>query len=202
MNSRVVSTPTRLDRLEREVRSLLEVTGAETTVVDEVRAKRLVLVDDNNKPTALFGVVDGGVRLELNDRQGELRVLLTISEDGRPVLALLGSHGKGGIALGLASDGSSGLEISDQQGQVRSELTTTADGVTRLAVLDKGGNPRGALGLSPEGTTQLVLYDGSKSRAALSVEQDGSPTLRLYDSEGKPGCSIQCAGPRTPAPRS
>jgi len=181
----------RLNRLEQEVRSLLEATGAGTIVTEEVRAKQVVLVNEDNKPTALFGVVDGCVRLELNDRHGDLRVLLTISDDGRPIFALLGSHGKGGIALGVASDGSSGLEISDRQGNVRSALTTTAEGMPKLAVLDEGGKPRGAFGLSPEGVPQLVLYDESRDRAALSVEPDGSPTLRLYDREGKAQCCIQ-----------
>lgn len=183
----------RLGRLEREVQALLETAGSPTTVTEEMRARRVVLTDDEGKPAALFGVVDGAVRIELNDRRGELRVVLAISDEGRPVLALLSSHGKGGIALGVGADGSSGLEITDGHGNVRSDLRVEADGGARLAVLDDAGNCRGALELSAEGVPQLVLYDASRrSRAIVGVEGDGSLTLAVSDEQGQAQSRIQC----------
>lgn len=183
----------RLDQLEREVRPLVEAAASPTTVVEEVQTNRLLLVDRENRSAALFSVVNGQPHLQLNDAKGQLRVVLTISEEGTPVLALQGSKGKGGIALGVAPDGSSRLETTDETGKVRTELTTSAEGSTRLAFLDQEGKTLIALLGPGKDVPTLVLSDETgRGRAALTVERDGSPALGLYDKEGKLQFRIQC----------
>src|SRR5256712_7016511 len=62
------------------------------SVVDEVRAKRVVLMEDTGKVRAVLGAATrGAVSLELLDNDGKIRSVLIVDSSGTPRLELFGA---------------------------------------------------------------------------------------------------------------
>ena len=128
-------------------------------VVNEVRARRLVLVDAAGRERAVLRMVEDAPGLVLRDAAGKTRAVLDVDEDG-PGLALFDAAGKGCAGLGVHKDG------------------------PVLRLFDVDGKTRAGLGVHKSGSG-LYLYDESgKTRAGLAVNADG-PGLALFDAAGK-----------------
>jgi len=127
--------------------------------VNEVRAKRLLLVDDAGKIRAMLTMTPAGPALVLYDAAGNPRVALDVNADG------------------------SGLALSDAAGKIRAVLRVDADG-SGLALRDAAGKPRAGLTLTATGPALVLSDNGGKLRAGLGVLKD-SPSLVLTDAAGK-----------------
>ena len=134
---------------------------ARARVLQEVRARNFVLVDEKGKRRAGLGIdKDGVVGLGLYDENGELRVALCLGEDP-------------------------GLTLSDENGQTRAGLGLSEDG-PMLILLGRRGKPRASLSVSKRGAARagLCLTDANdKPRATLGLSEDG-PVLGLLDENG------------------
>lgn len=87
--------------------------------MDEVRARRFVLVDINDKERAALATGDGGApRLELYDANGKTRASLHMDGDGSPNLYLVGPEGHVRTTLSLEADGSPILSLFDASGKI------------------------------------------------------------------------------------
>lgn len=121
-------------------------------------------------------------RLEIVDKEGRVRALLTTLEDTRPTLALLDKSGEFRAWLFLSEDGSPKLAL------VNNPL---------LVLTDAAGEFRLVLRLDREGSPSLGLSDNTGTfRSMLQLTKDGSPVLSLHDKEGKvtwstPGATAQ-----------
>jgi len=104
--------------------------------VNEVRARRLVLVDDENWPRAA---------LEMDHMEG-----------GPVLLLYRGRMGKPCVRLGLRVDGSQ-LLLFDENGEPRAELAVGEEGPA-LTLSDAAGKPRVCLDLVEDGA-RLSLFD-------------------------------------------
>jgi len=84
---------------------------AQDRVVDEVRAKKITLVDEKGNDRAELAIVDGNPMLDLSDENGNLCVSLGVAE-GSSGLVFVDENGK--IRVGLAfTEGDPMLGLSD-----------------------------------------------------------------------------------------
>jgi hypothetical protein len=88
--------------------------------VNEVRASRFVLVDENGKIRAKLFVNKNGPVLDMLDENGKSRIGLTTNEDG-PWLGLFDEDGKLRARLGVTKVGP-WLGLFDEDGKTRAEL--------------------------------------------------------------------------------
>jgi hypothetical protein len=127
--------------------------------VNEVRAKKFVLVDDTGKTRAVLDV-----------------------DKSEPGLTLLDAAGKPRAGLRVSAAGPS-LDLYDAAGKPRAGLFVVAGGPV-LTLADAAGKWRASLGVLAGGSS-LDLYDAAgKPRAGLFVLA-GEPGLTLYDAAGK-----------------
>jgi hypothetical protein len=133
----------RVARLERERRAWrigvgavvagLFLAGATASpgVVDEVRARRIVVVD----------------------AQGETRAHLGVLPEGSPALALFDAQGRARATLGVLPDGRPGLTLADAQGTERAILGATELKTIRTGVVER--RPKSSLVLFDANGTVL-----------------------------------------------
>ena len=138
-------------------------------VLEEVRAKKFVLVDSTGKLRASWHV---------DTRDGQNGADLTLcDEDGETRLALRGSKREVGIV---------GYEKGFQQ---RFMLGATDDQGCGLKIYGLGGNAKVAaigLGISESNTVRLGMIDKKgKSGADLQLAENGAVHFRLLDESGK-----------------
>ncbi len=111
-------------------------------VVDEIRAKRIYIVDEEDKIRAALALVvkknvEKGVGLALYDEKGLTRASLGVSPNGSNVL------------------------LKDERGKTRATLATSQSGPA-LALFDSNFNPRAALTVTGDGPA-LRLYDSNRN---------------------------------------
>jgi hypothetical protein len=208
----------RLERTNRRMRTIgllagIGLAGAaalgasgRTEPVDELRAKRVVVVDDRNSPRATLGLTNHGVAgLRLyDDRQREL-ISLEVLPGAVPSLTFFGPDGRTAawliawpdVTTGLAFGDERGnavalvterdrmrLSMSDANGTPRSEVIAGTDELPGLLLTDAEGLPRAELSLNEDGDPQLIFgdqYGGDRARLALD---QGQPTIELMDEMG------------------
>jgi hypothetical protein len=122
------------------VLGLVVVLGAaghrEVIRAEEVRAQRFVLVDDDDKPRAIWHISEKGTSLFLFDEARIPRVGLSVGQDG--------------IA---------GLAVHDRARRLRLVLITYADGRSQLGLLDDGERPRVIVDLDRDGIATLKMME-------------------------------------------
>lgn len=209
---------TRLERTNRRMRTvgLLAAIGlagvaalgaaTRTEPVDEIRTKRVVVVDDQNVPRATLGLTAHGVAgLRLYDEQQRELVGLEVLPGSVPSLTFFGPDGHTAawliawpdVTTGLAFGDERGnavalvterdrmrLTMSDSNGITRSELTAGLDELPGLLLTDANGLPRAELSLNEDEDPQLLFGDQyGVDRARLALDQ-GQPTIELLDEMG------------------
>src|SRR5947208_2927934 len=100
-------------------------------------------------------------RIELVDKDGEVRAHFGVGDDGNPGLVINDQDGIQRIVLGVDPSGC-GLHITDRNGRARAHVAVNGDRVT------------------------VMLQDQEeRGRAALYVESDGTPYVLLLDEQGE-----------------
>jgi hypothetical protein len=133
----------RLDRIERQIRwwrffggsiaivaTLLVLFGARpSNIVEELRAKRFVIVGPNGTAVGEFSAREGVSTLKLSDASGKPRVVLSHGYDiPSGILILDGNQPRADLSLRL--DDSVALDLFDKEGKLRSAIVVRADGAT------------------------------------------------------------------------
>src|SRR5436853_1562620 len=168
---------------------------------DELRARRLVLVDD----------------------MGRVRATLGPAADGSAALRLLDADERARAELAIDANGTTTLTLRDGGGEFRSSLVVGAEGETRLHLHgapavshhDDSGASRAVLGLDEHtGLATLAFADGENRPSLLLAEDPSGGRLHLFqrDGEGRripacdPGDPDAAGGPLAPrrgdAPRA
>jgi hypothetical protein len=117
---------------------------------------------------------------QLVDKNGNLRAVLTLTEDGWPGFLLLDKNGKNRLELTL-DDESAGLRLSDDNGKVQAGLSLTKKGPS----LQLGSEEM--LRMLKDGL--MFLGKDSKPRIFLAVGDDG-PMFDLCNKDGKSAISM------------
>ena len=144
----------RLERLERENRQwkrlaslavallgTVILVGAtvskKSKVPDELRAKRIVLVDDAARDRAELSVMtDNRPGLVFSDEAGKPRLMLYLSQYGEPTLSFADTGGRRRIVLNLDLYGTL-LQFADEAGKLRAALAVPAEGEPEMELLGR-----------------------------------------------------------------
>jgi len=94
--------------------------------VNEVRARRLVLVDDEGQERAALDVIGNGPGLTLLDAAGNCRAMLAVTAE-EPWLTLFDAAQKPRAALEMTPNGPR-LTLADETGKTRALLAVAAHG--------------------------------------------------------------------------
>jgi hypothetical protein len=170
-------------------------------VVDEVRARKIALVDAQGKPQAVLDATGltffgpkGKPRVRLGeqglivaDAEGQMRVALAVLPEGYPAL-LLGDGQKPRASLRL--DKNPSLILSDPHGEERVRLFASDVGYG-VMLLDPQRRPRASLVVGSDGRQGLGFFDAQgKEGVTLGIGADGSRGLILYDAQEKERVSL------------
>ncbi|MFA6472334.1 MAG: hypothetical protein WCU00_09870 [Candidatus Latescibacterota bacterium] len=118
---------------------------AQQSVLDEIRAKKFILEDENGKRLAMLGMSSTEPALILYDKKGMNRAVLTMVDD-EPGLCLFDKNGWRRAALDIFLD-EPGLHLSDENGKSRASLNILKIG-PRLSLIDENDKYRAILGVS------------------------------------------------------
>ncbi len=129
-----------------------------TEVGSEVRAHRYVLEDRDGNMRGLWQLDDeGAVRLSIHDAGGAARLNLSVLGDGAPGIAFADQSDRRRVVIGLLPDQTSTLVFADDGGVPRAVLGVSSMGSANLLFADRNGNSRVSLGLDASGAGSLVL---------------------------------------------
>ena len=143
---------------------------AGASLQEEVRTRRLIIVDEKGTSRATMDATKGKPGLCLRDGSGRAYAELSLFKEG-PGLRLYGEKGRVNAELG-----NSRLTLSDENGRQRAEL-----GKGGLCLRDENGTPRATL----DTMSRLFLRDENEvPRAILGISKSGSG-LWLKDQNGK-----------------
>jgi len=149
----------------------------------EIRARSLVIEDENGNGRAELCVDQNGSRLRLCDEKGFARAALGVTNKDGPILALFDQNGKLCVGLSAFSDGPE-LTMYDEKGERRALLLLQKYGA-RLMLVDEKGYTRAALGVANNGGPILTLNgEDGKGHVSLDVNKN-SPCLSLWDENEK-----------------
>ena len=107
--------------------------------LNEVRASKFTLVNQDGTTRASLAVIESGAELVLYDAQEKARTLLTVAKTGPELDLLDGAQEKGRASLAVAA-GSSSLTLCDTLGKPRIDLGVAKTGPL-LAFSDAQGKP-------------------------------------------------------------
>lgn len=107
--------------------------AAQSNIFPEIRARQIVLVDENGMPRSILAMGKEGPGLALSDENGEMRSILRIDREGVR------------------------LSLYDEKGEPRAVLSVEKNGAG-LALYDDTSKPRAGLFMGKEGP-QLTLFD-------------------------------------------
>ena len=190
----------RLYRLERQVRCWMIVGGSavlafalvllvgatSSTIPDEIRAKRFLVLDDKGTLRAELGMDSSAApALKLYEAHGWIAAKLELSPDGAPSLRL-GDIAKA-ITLHVGSEGQMALQFF-RYPQSPIQLILGQDGTPVFSLLGNDDKSRVLLQVPSNGAPSLMLFDKeAKVRAELDLgmDADGTPRLRLTDKDEK-----------------
>jgi len=141
-----------------------------TGTAKEIRARKILIEDENGKMRAWLGVNNDGPALSLWDEKGTPRAWLTVGHYG-PRLSLWDEKGKTRAKLDVSIDGPT-LLMWDEKLNVRAKLVADPDGPS-LELHDEKGRTRFAAG-----KTWIESQDGK------TIEYPES-SLILYGPDGK-----------------
>jgi hypothetical protein len=138
----------------------------------EMRARKIIIEDENGNARAqLFAGIDGPM-LILWDENGMIRAGLTAAKDGT-MLALYDENGKFGAGLKMAKGGSS-LWLGDEKGETRVNMNATKEG-PGLVLYDENGMIRAGLRTAKNGPTLALLDENGKPRFVAGRAETGTP---------------------------
>lgn len=139
--------------------------GQRWGVPDELRVKRLFIIDD----------------------QGKERIVATTAPDGRASMTWLDRDGKARIDALTDGDGNAFSRWFDRDGTSRIMAATDPTGFAAVSWLDREGKPRMMATTYRDGTADMTWLDGDKKgRIVAGVSKDGTVRLPTKDLKEKP----------------
>ena len=154
---------------------LLGAKGATTPVVDELRARAFLLVDEQGAPLARLGrLPHGALGLGFYDDGRRSRILLSVNEDGTSSLNLFSKGGRSGALLSASRTGGASLRLLDGNWKNRATVATWPNGSPFLRFADHNGRDRILLGstelkVTPSGelversAPRVLFFDADES---------------------------------------
>lgn len=154
---------------------------------EAIAAEEFRLVDKNGNVRAVLELnEDGQPRLLFFDKDDKLRISFYV-ENEAPGVELLDTNEITRAALGLGSNGQPSLQLLDKNEKVHALLQMGEDGRPGLDFYDRHGELRSSLSLMEgEMPLGLTLVDkNGRLRLKPGEMKDGEPILAFYDKDGE-----------------
>lgn len=139
---------------------------SEGALVEILRAKRFVLIDEDGSERAALYVSSEGPVLEFNGSAKDNRLRRLLGQNK-------GSHAS--IRLGMTEEGPA-LTLSDQEGVQRIAFNVRREGPS-LAVIGEDGNERISLWLNDDVPNLALLDSDAKQRLVLHLQGGTDPKV-------------------------
>lgn len=173
--SRLASLEQDYNRMKRRLR-LLQFIGTVTLIVISVTAMAGALFRESK-------VIEAD-QFIIRDDRGTIRISLSITEDGEPLLEFLDARQNVRMSLGETKNGTPGIAIYDESYTKRSGYGMMDDGTAALGFLNKDGDYRMGLGVRANGYASLDFRDESGlTWGEIGISQDNHPIHKLYDNK-------------------
>ncbi len=158
--------------------------GEQTRAVEEVRARRFVLVDREGKLSAFLGTDFLGTAMGLFGNDGR-EIRISVLANGIMGLSIYGKGEKTLAFLGAGPNSLPFLAMSDKDEMPRATLSVLENGMSELALSNAGGRVRASLRAIPDGTPGLLFRDNDgRERGGLAMDKDGGIFLARLDRSG------------------
>ncbi len=128
-----------------------------------IKAQKLVIVDNKNKPRIEFITYDKVCGINLYDSMGNKRIELRVNSKGNPSIKL--NRGKQEIGIGVSSKGSV-IGFTDTKGDLRILLSITN-------INDK------------KTISSFIFSNEKKEQFVICAESNGMISIRFFDTIGK-----------------
>jgi hypothetical protein len=160
--------------------------AARPKVPDELRARRLIVVDQAGTP-ALQLALDpaGNPTITLLHKAGRADIALKLTTEGASSLVFLG---------GTAAITPAGLRLADPAGRTRATLETADDGTTALVLFDHSERPAARVQVAREGPSAIEAFDRTGARVVTIGEQEGGARIALSGLRGHAELGIVADG--------
>jgi hypothetical protein len=111
-------------------------------LLDELRVKRLAIVDDKGMERIVAGTnSDGTAGVTWVDRDGKYRIVAATASDGNAIVQWVDRDGKARITADTTPDGRASVQWLDRDGKQRIVAGTTTGGRTLLPIVDQRSKP-------------------------------------------------------------
>lgn len=161
---------------------------------DTLEAKRLVILDDAERPAIRLDTEKGMNRLQFLNRDGRPSLDLAFHQDGKNgALMIQDSAGRVRLMAALSDDSTPSVSLYDARGEMNVMLAGGDESDTSLVFFGGNGNPRLVVGVqaNPEspvievcrenGNGAIVLgLDGETIRAGIH-KPDTAPFVSFYE---------------------
>jgi hypothetical protein len=131
-------------------------------------------------------------RFELVDANGTLRGVMSMTSDGRPIVALLDEAGQVRVTMDQnQAEGEYGFGIVDGQGTTRFAVATTKRGFVGLNVRDGAGTIRANMQASDDGSSAAFrVWDSDNNPRAQMAMQQGDVSVGVCNPVQPNSCQV------------
>jgi len=172
--------------------------GVARDVADEIRTRKLVIVDDMGKERIRASISDeNGVGISIHDEQGGTRVAIGITVDEQPALVMGNKEGRALIVLSTNELGPE-LKMLDAQGKTRIALGIYDEFGSSLNVFDKKGKNRLVIGVTGMEKPVVGMYDERERHCIVMIVDKLGSGLFVYGDEEHPRIGIGITGEKKP----
>jgi hypothetical protein len=161
-------------------------------VLDQVRAKRFLAVDESGVERGVFEANNGGATLILRSKDDSHVLVMTAANTAATTAAAISLLANGHESVGLIATGQGGmLGVSGSAGRQRATICVAA---TKPAIFltDSDGKDRFSLMIGELGASLDFIDGQGTSRLNLQAYDDG-PSVSLMDKAGRRRAAFGCA---------
>ena len=167
------------------VTTLLTGASKKPDVAEEIRAKKIVLVNEQGKEVIVMENINNVSRIIISDSKGKTLFVLGAT-DGSSILGMLDSNGNNRLSL-IADDEGSRFDLWDIKGKKLLALGAT-DGSSMLCMWDSKEILRLALGSSDaedNGGILQIYNKTNESIVQLHADEYGNGKVGAYNRKGE-----------------
>lgn len=154
-----------------------------TSVPNEIRATKFVVVDDTGKMRAEFGIMeDHEAGMVIWNEKKTAAVAVSVDHSGMPNIVFQNSKREALLELAMLDDKYPAFIMRDADGKRRLGMVVTESGLVTLRLYDTKKKDRCAISLGPDGDPRIVLRDKRGNvRASLILDEKGTSALVLFN---------------------
>jgi hypothetical protein len=153
-----------------------------------VEAEAFVLRGPAGEELARLANLNNGPALQLNDKEGRLRVSVHVSSSGATYFQLFDTNKTARLGIEVSKEGEPTIDMEDAAGQTRMNVMVD-NNQPAIAMFDGNGMSRAEIQVDDKGPFVRLLDEKGKNRLVLALLPDSS-FVRLYDVSGKQRATI------------